>query len=458
MLTSCCFQLIFGKIYKNYPPKLVLLTTICIFEIGSAICGSAPSSAILILGRAIAGVGSTGIFTGSIVSIVYIVPLRRRPIAQASFSALFAMSSVLSPLIGGALTDRVSWRWCFFINLPFGGLALLILGVFLELPKPIKPVRTWKEHVKDLDPIGNVLLVSRLTCLLLALQWGGSSMPWNSAVIITLLALSGVFLFSFLGVQLWLQDNATVPPRIASQRSILSEMIFVYYLPLYFQAIKNATAVQSGIHTIPFVLAVVISGLASGFTTSKIGFYVPAMILGPIIMSIGAGLFITLRVETHSSTMIGYQILLGSGMGLCQQVAILAAQFVLPKQDVSIGASLMLFSNQMGGAVFVSVAQTVFSNKLIAGLKNVSNVNSQSILNIGATELQNTVPSSSKNDILVAIVVTFLVGTIMAGIALLPALMMEWKNVNKVAEQAEALETLGQEGKTSEATKSRTQE
>lgn len=448
MLTSCIVQLLYGKIYYNYNQKYILITSICIFEAGSAICGGAPSSPVFIFGRALAGVGSTGIFTGSIVSITYIVPLKYRPLVQSTFSSLFALSSVLSPLIGGALTDRVSWRWCFYVNLPFGGVTVLLLMLFVRIPRSERPSKTFKQHIWDLDPLGNISLITGLVCLLLALQWGGSKYSWNDGVIIALLLVGALLLLTFVALQIRLGETATVPVRIVIRRSIISgilfsfcisasQMIFVYYLPIYFQAIKNTTATVSGVRTIPFVAAVGIAAIFSGLMATTFGYYVPAMIIGSISMCIGAGLLTTLKIDTPEPKLIGYQILLGAGLGLGQQVAILSTQFVLPKAEVSIGAALILFAAQMAGAIFVSVAQTIFSNRLVSGLRLVAGLDPKQVLHTGATEIQDAVPAGLRHTVLLAynaaVARTFIVATVMAGAAILPSFCMEWLNIKKAA-------------------------
>lgn len=136
LLTSCATQLLFGRIYTFYSIKWVFLSAIALFEIGSAVCGSAPNSVAFIIGRVIAGLGSAGLFSGVIVIMVPLVPLRKRPLYQSAFGAIFRVSSVMGPLVGGAFTRNVTWRWCFYLNLPYGALSMMMTLLILQIPSP----------------------------------------------------------------------------------------------------------------------------------------------------------------------------------------------------------------------------------------------------------------------------------------------------------------------------------
>jgi MFS family permease len=183
----------FGKLYTFFAVKTVFLTTVVLFEIGSAICGAAPSSVVFIVGRAIAGIGAGGIFSGvvslyvnkfrchvlltllcgQIIIIVYAVPLHKRPLYQGLFGAVFGLASVVGPLVGGAFTSNVSWRWCFYINLPFGAVAIFIVAFLLKVPDRETTNLPLKEKLAQLDAVGTSVLIPAVVCLLLALQWGG---------------------------------------------------------------------------------------------------------------------------------------------------------------------------------------------------------------------------------------------------------------------------------------------
>ncbi|QKX56977.1 uncharacterized protein TRUGW13939_04085 [Talaromyces rugulosus] len=451
LLTSCSFQLTFGRLFTFYSPKWIFLIAIVIFEIGSAICGAAPTSTAFIIGRAIAGMGSCGIFSGTIVIITDAVPLQKRPMMTGFMGSLFGISSVVAPLMGGAFTDRVTWRWCFYINLPIGAVTIVIISLILKANPPPNPspARTIKDRLNQLDPFGTLVFLPSIVCLIIALQWGGTTYSWNNGRIIALFVLFGVLMIAFVLIQRWKQETASVPPRLAKMRSIGagfwfslclggSMMLFVYYLPVWFQAIKGASAVKSGIMNIPLVLSLVIGSIIAGICVSKIGYFTPFMILGSIVMSIGGGLLSTFTTTTNHPEWIGYQVLLGLGIGLGMQQSSVAAQTILERKDVPTGAALMMLAQSLGGAIFLAVAQTVFQNNLVSRVQTSihgqhgENI-AQLVLQAGATGIRGLVSPADLPPVLVAynsaITKTFYVGVGLASASIIGALLMEWPSV-----------------------------
>ncbi|ROV90262.1 hypothetical protein VPNG_09907 [Cytospora leucostoma] len=443
MLTNCAFQLSFGKLYTFYSVKFVLLAAILLFEVGSALCGAAPNSVAFIVGRAISGLGSAGIYSGVITVLVYAVPLHKRPMFQGMFGAVFGLASVIGPLVGGAFTSNVTWRWCFYINLPFGGIASLLIFFLLQVPDRETTHLPNRQKLSQLDFLGLAMLLPGTICLLLALQWGGLTYAWGNGRIIALLTLAGVLLTGFVVAQVVRPETATVPPRIFAQRSIIagfwstffigaSMMITFYYLPLWFQAIKGYSAVDAGIRSLSMVLPMVLASITTGVLISKIGYYTPFMICGVVLLSIGAGLLTTLQVDTGEAKWIGYQVLYGFGMGMTFQAPNLAAQTVLQTHDVPIGTALMLSSQLLSGAIFVSVGQNVLDGELLRKLASLPGFDASTILNSGATTI-TALPEPLKSTVLVAynaaLRKVFQVGLIMTCLTIFGAATLEWRSV-----------------------------
>ncbi|KAL9066482.1 MAG: hypothetical protein Q9161_007545 [Pseudevernia consocians] len=446
LLTNCAFQLVFGKLYTLFDIKATFLISILLFEVGSAVCGAAPSSIAFILGRSIAGLGAGGILSGVIVVIVYAIPLHKRPKYQGFFGAVFGLSSVLGPLVGGAFTTDVTWRWCFYINIPLGGVVMVLVFFLLQIPDRPNTNIPFKDKLPQLNVLGLLALFPGVVCLCLALQWGGTAYAWSEGRVVALLVLACVLLIAFCLIQVWKPEQATVRPHIFIQRSIASgfwasscigahQTLFVYYLPIWFQAIDGASAVKSGIDLLPMVLPIVLASIVTGQLVSRIGYYNPFMIFGVCLTAIGAGLLTTLEVDISKGKWVGFQILYGFGLGSCSQAPNMAAQTVLPREDVSIGASLMFFGQLLFGAIFNSVGQNVLDNQLANRLTDIPGISRQLIQNTGATDLLRLVPAEyhpaalkSYND---SLRVCFQVGLIMACLSILGAVTMEWRTVRK---------------------------
>ncbi|KAE8449402.1 hypothetical protein EG329_008303 [Mollisiaceae sp. DMI_Dod_QoI] len=448
LLTSCAFQLVFGKLYTLFSVKATFLISILLFETGSTLCGAAPNSVAFILGRAIAGLGSGGILSGVMVVIVYAVPLHKRPKYQGFFGAVFGIASVTGPLIGGAFTTNVTWRWCFYLNLPLGGVVMVVIFFFLQVPDRPNTNIPFKDKLRRLNAMGLFALLPGVVCLCLALQWGGTTYAWSEGRIIALLVLAFLLLIAFAMIQVWKPEQATVPPRIFVQRSIASGfwvscclgahmMMLVYYLPIWFQAIEGVSAVNSGLHLLPMVIPIVVASILTGQLVSRIGYYTPFLIFGVCLTAVGAGLLTTLDINTSRGKWIGFQIVYGFGLGCCSQAPNMAAQTVLPREDVAIGASLMFFGQQLFGAIFTSVDQNVLDNQLAHRLGDIPgiNISPHLIQSTGATELLNLIPAEYHVPALVAyndsLRVCFQAGLIMACLSILGALGMEWRTVKK---------------------------
>ncbi|KAL9619446.1 MAG: hypothetical protein Q9160_005957 [Pyrenula sp. 1 TL-2023] len=356
LMTGAAFQLLWGRIYTFWPQKTCFLSAIAIFELGSLLCGVAPNSTAFIIGRAVAGAGSSGIFGGALSVMIHLVPLQKRPLFAGFGGAIF-------------------------------GVAAAVIAFLIRVPTNVQSQKfSTKEKLRRLDPLGSVCFLPGVVCLVLALQWGGSKYPWDSARVI---------------------------------------------------AIKAASAVHSGIMVLPMLLSLVVGAISAGATLSLIvGYFTPYMIACGILTSIGAGLITTFTTGTGHAKWIGFQVILGFGLGLGLQQPNMAAQTVLPKADVPSGTALIFFGQQLGGAIFLAVAQSVFANRLASVLVSRFHIDPSTIIRSGATEFRrlNLNPREFSQVLLAyndAIVDAFRVGLGLSCVVIIPALFMEWKSVRK---------------------------
>jgi MFS family permease len=346
-MTNGGFQSSWGKAYKYFPLKTSFLMSIFVFEIGSLICAVAPNSTTLIVGRAINGLGAAGIGTGAYTIIAFIAEPQKRAMFTGTIGISYGIASVAGPLIGGVFADKVSWRWCFCINLPIGGLSALIILLSFRNPSSAEPVQaTWRETFLQMDPIGIMMIMGAIVSYMLALQYGGQTEPWNSSEVIGLI-IGFVVISVVFGIwELHQDERAMVVPRLLKKRTVGMSCIYVfffagpyylviYYLPIYFQSVDNATPTMSGVYNLPLIIAVTASMISSGIFISKTGLAIPVKICGAAIAIISAGLLNTLNTNTSTGKWIGYQILGGVGWGIAFQVPIIVGQSKADPKDMS---------------------------------------------------------------------------------------------------------------------------
>lgn len=346
-MTNGGFQSLWGKAYKYFALKTTFLLSIFVFELGSLICGVAPSSTALIVGRAIAGLGAAGIGTGAYTIIAFVAEPRKRPMFTGVIGISYGIASVLGPLIGGVFSDKVSWRWCFYINLPIGGVSAFVILLFFQTPSGAKPVEaSWKEKLLQMDLVGTAMIMGAVVAYILALEYGGQAKTWNSSEVIGLIIGFVVISIAF-GVWEFLQgERAMVVPRLFKQRPVGiscmyafffggSYFLVIYYLPIYFQSVDNVSPTMSGVYNLPLIVAVTVAMISSGIIITATGLAVPIMVSGAAIAMIGSGLLYTLDIDTSTGKWIGYQILGGVGWGIAFQVPIIVGQSNADPKDMS---------------------------------------------------------------------------------------------------------------------------
>ncbi|KAF8132176.1 transporter [Mycena galopus ATCC 62051] len=452
-LAQTVFILFYGQIMLIFPAKWILISAISIFEAGSLVCGISHNVNQLIAGRTIGGLGAAGMYVGMIQVISQATRLEDRPRLFGLFGAVFLSCRFRSlicnrTLLGGAFTDHLTWRWCFFINLPLGGASILGVLVFLKAAPPLgsDPSKSSFGHIVQqilgLDFLGATLIAGAITSLELALQWGGSTKPWGDKDIIICFVVAAVLGALYVAWEMYLGAKAMTPTAIFKSRSIWGILVYAflgrfalflysYYIPIYYQAVHHHSATKSGLDLLPFMLAIVIIVISCGQISSKIGRYWPFLVIAPTFLAVGSGLLYTLDTSTPNAALIGFQILAGIGTGMGMQNVILAMQVEFDDAPRLLGqaTSMVSFAQFFGGTIGLGIAEPVLASELAKNLVKYAPDAPALIVEESPIAIYTAIPTELVPGVVRAYTeslrIVFLLGVPVAIIALLSSLLIQ---------------------------------
>ena len=382
LITSTVTTPLYGKLSDIYGRRPMFLTAISIFILGSVLCTFSTSMYELAAFRAVQGIGAGGLFSMALAILADIVPPRERAKYQGYFLAVFGMSSVIGPLVGGffAGTETIfgitGWRWVFLVNVPIGIIALVVVAITLHLPH----IRT--DH--RIDWWGAAALMLGIVPLLIVAEqgriWG-----WTSAGVLGLIALGIIGVIAFIMIEIRMKDEALIPMRLFRSRVFsigLSVNVLVGLgmfgalstLPLYLQLVKGATPTESGLLLLPMMLGIMTGSILSGQLTSRTGKYKIFPVIGTALLAITFFLMLTVTVDTPYWQLDIYFLMIGAGLGLCMQTMLIAVQNTVPAKDMGVATSSATFFRQLGGtlgvAVFLSLLFSSLPDKVQGALQS----------------------------------------------------------------------------------------
>ncbi|KAH8423969.1 MDR family MFS transporter [Aspergillus melleus] len=383
ILSSTVVLPLFGQTANIFGRRWLMIISVVVFGVGSAMAGGARDSGMIIAGRAVQGIGGGGINTLVDIVICDLVPLRQRGKYVALMAAVWAVGTVIGPVLGGAFAEHVSWRWVFYINLPLCGASLILLLLFLRATHPPGSGTIWKQ-LQRVDVVGNSILTAAVVSILIALTWAGTKYAWSTWQVLLplILGLAGLVLFYAHQMSRFCSEPS-IPPRLFSSATALCALwiAFIqsvllywvgYFLPIYFQAIRSASATESGLKVLPITAAIAPFGIATGVLIAMTGKYRAFQFVGYIFLTAAGGLFSLLDDKSPARDWAGFQVLFGAGSGMIFSSTLPPIQASLPETDVATATATWAFMRSFGCIWGIAIPTTIFNARVQELLYQVS--------------------------------------------------------------------------------------
>jgi MFS family permease len=386
LIGAAATNLVWGKVFGQFNAKWTYILCVVLFETGSALCGGAPSIDALIVGRAICGVGGSGMYVGVMTLLAATTTIHERPMYVGGTGLTWGLGTVLGPIIGGAFTDSsAGWRWAFYINLCIGAVCAPVY-IFMLPNKDPRPGVSLKDRAREMDYLGGLLTIGAFVSGVMAVSFGGITYPWNSGKIIGLFCCSGI-LFILLGLQQVYTIFTTTSRRIFpieffKSRTILilfcmtaaggtAVFIPIYMIPIFFQFTRNDSALEAGVRLLPLIFLMIFAVITNGAILSAYGYYMPWYTVGGILTVIGGALMYTVDTDSSISRVYGYSVIIGLGTGMFAQASFSVAQAVVEPHMIPMAVGFITCAQVSGVTIALAIANSVFLNKSQTGIEKI---------------------------------------------------------------------------------------
>ncbi|KAH0438209.1 hypothetical protein CcaCcLH18_03476 [Colletotrichum camelliae] len=384
IMAATSTNLLFGQLYSHLKPKWLYIGSVVVFEVGSAVCGAAPTMNALIVGRALCGLGGVGMYLGVMTLIAATTTIQERPAYLASIGLTWGLGTVLGPVVGGAFADSgATWRWAFYINLPIGGLAAPVYLWMLPSPDP-QPGATLWQRLREIDWVGAPLMLGAIICFTMGISFGGVMYDWDSGQEVALFVVAGV-LFIVFGLQQAYCIGTTKERRLFPVELIVSRKYYrtiilmfcitasggcaifvpVYFIPVFFQFTRGDSAIDAAVRLLPFIILAVFVTLLQGGVLSHPsgGLYFPWFTVGGAIVVAASALMYVVEPSTSTAWVYGASAMLGAGVGTFTQAGFSIAQASVPEDKAAVASSMMALAQTSGINIALAVGNAVFLNR-----------------------------------------------------------------------------------------------
>ncbi|EHK98769.1 putative HC-toxin efflux carrier TOXA [Glarea lozoyensis 74030] len=417
LIGAASTNLIWGKIFGQFNAKWMYIFCVFLFELGSAVCGAAPTMDALIIGRAICGVGGAGMYVGVMTLLSVTTTLHERPMYVGGTGLTWGLGTVLGPIIGGAFVESsAGWRYAFYINLFVGALCAPVYIFMLPNADP-RPGVSMKNRLREMDVLGGFLVIAAFVLGVMAVSMGGIEWPWNSGKVIGMFVASGI-LFILLGFQqvytiFTTVDRRIFPVQFFRSRTVLilfamtsaggtAIFIPIYMIPVFFQFVHNDSALEAGVRLLPFIMLMIFAVISNGAIMSATGYYMPWYTAGGTFVIIGVD------IDTSTAAIYGYTILVGFGDGLFAQASFSVAQAVVSPADVASAVGFITCAQTSGVTIALAIANSIFLNgaqdNIAKVLPDVPTATIQAAIAGAGSEFVKGLSDKLKREVLVAIV------------------------------------------------------